>query len=137
MHPKDTSKYVAMIGAACVFSACASGPDPKPEIESARTLISQAEQTGAPEFAGADIQSARDHLQRAEEADSKHRDEDAQRYAAEAAIDAKLAMSRTAAAKAEQSAQEAQRGVDALQQEANRPETQQAPPPPPMPATTP
>jgi len=133
MHPK----YVAMIGAACVFSACASGPDPKPEIESARTLISQAEQTGAPEFAGADIQSARDHLRRAEEADSKHRDEDAQRYAAEAAIDAKLAMSRTAAAKAEQSAQEAQRGVDALQQEANRPETQQAPPPPPMPATTP
>ena len=122
MHRTDIFRYVAILTVSGALGACAAGPDPKPEIESARTLITQAEQSGAPEFAGADIQSARDHLQRAEEADSKHRDDDAQRYAAQAAVDAKLAMGRTAAVKAEQAAQEAQRGVDALQQEANRPE---------------
>jgi hypothetical protein len=137
MHSKNTCKYAAIIGMACALGACSAGPDPKPEIESARTLISQAEQSGAPEFAGADIQSARDHLQRAEEADSKHRDDDAQRYAAEAAVDAKLAMGRTAAAKAEQAAEEAKRGVEALKQEANRPESQPMPAQPPAPTTVP
>ena len=129
MHRTDKCKYVAVLAVAGALSACASSPDPKPEIESARTLITQAEQSGAPEFAGADIQSARERLQRAEEADGKHRDDDAQRLAAEATVNAKLAMARTAAAKAEQSAEEAQRGVDALQQEANRPQPEPAPAP--------
>jgi hypothetical protein len=122
MHRTDIRKYVAILAVTGALGACSAGPDPKPEIESARTLISQAEQSGAPEFAGADMQAARDHLQRAEESDRKHRDDDAQRYAAQAAVDAKLAMGRTAAAKAEQAAEQAQRGVDALRQEANRPE---------------
>src|SRR5262245_19551022 len=128
MQLKDTCKYMAIFAVAGAMGACAAAPDPKPEIESARTLITQAEQSGAPEFAGADIQSARDRLQRAEEADSKHRDDDAQRFAAQASVDAKLALARTAAAKAEQAAEEAQRGVNALQQEADRPKPEQAPP---------
>jgi hypothetical protein len=132
MHRTDICRYVAIF-ALGTLGACASGPDPKPEIASARSLISQAEQTGAPEFAGADIQSARDHLQSAEEADRKHRDDEAQRYAAQASIDAKLAIGRTNAAKAERAAEEAQRGVAALKREANR--SQQAPMPSQAPTT--
>jgi len=48
--------------AASALAACASTPDPKPEIQSARALVEQAEQSGAAEFAGKDLEIARDRL---------------------------------------------------------------------------
>jgi uncharacterized protein DUF4398 len=108
--------------AASAFAACASTPDPKPEIQSARALVEQAEQSGAAEFAGKDLETARDRLRLAEDADEAHKDDDAQRYAGEASVNAKLAIANTAAAKAERGAVENMEGVDALREEANRPE---------------
>ena len=113
---------VTAIVAAAALAGCAASPDPKPEIESARTLVTQAEQSGAPEFASAEMQNARERLQKAEEADAAHDDEDAQRLAAQAGVDAKLAMAKAAAAKAEASAKESARGVEALRDESNRPD---------------
>jgi hypothetical protein len=104
------------------LAGCATTPDPKPEIEAARSLVTQAERSGAPQFASAEMQSARAHLQQAEEADTARDDEEAQRHAAEAGIDAKLAMAKAAAAKAESAAQESARAVEALRDEANRPD---------------
>ena len=108
--------------AASALAACASTPDPKPEIQSARALVEQAEQSGAAEFAGKDLETARDRLRLAEDADEAHKDDDAQRYAGEASVNAKLAIANTAAAKAERGAVENMEGVDALRDEANRPE---------------
>jgi hypothetical protein len=108
--------------AAAALAGCAASPDPKPEIESARTLVTQAEQSGAPEFASGEMQSARERLQMAEEADAAHKDDDAQRYAAQAGVNAKLAMAKAAAAKADASAKESSRSVEALRDEANRPD---------------
>jgi hypothetical protein len=125
------SSVLAAAIAATALSGCAASPDPKPEIEAARTLVTQAEQSGAPEFASADMQTARERLQRAEEADASHDDEDAQRYAAQAGVDAKLAMAKAAAAKAEAAAAESARSVEALREEANRPA------PAPSPTSTP
>jgi len=115
---------VAAIAAASLLAACASGPNPKPEIESARALVTQADESGAAELAGADVQTAHDRLALAEKADAKHRDDEAQRYAAEAAVNAKLAMARAAAEKAERAADETMRGVETLRDEAARPDTQ-------------
>ena len=109
--------------AAGALSACASAPDPKPEIESARALVTQAEQSGAAEFAGKDLETARERLKLAEDADEAHHDDDAQRYADEASVNAKLAIANTAAAKAERAAMENMEGVEALRDEANRPES--------------
>jgi Domain of unknown function (DUF4398) len=50
----------------------------------ARALVAQAEQSGAAEFAGEDLETARDRLRLAEDADEAHQDDDAQRYAGEA-----------------------------------------------------
>jgi hypothetical protein len=97
--------------AASALAACASTPDPKPEIQS-----------GAAEFAGKDLEIARDRLRLAEDADEAHQDDDAQRYAGEASVNARLAIANTAAAKAERGAVENMEGVEALRDEANRPE---------------
>ena len=118
-----TLSSIAVCIVAGALAACASGPDPKPEIESARALVTQAEQSGAGEFAGRDLEVARDRLRLAEDADEAHRDVDAQRYADEAAVNARLAIANTAAAKAERAAVENKKGVEALREEANRPET--------------
>lgn len=121
MRRTGTLKCTAIFIAAGALGACASMPDPKPEIASARALVTQAEQSGAAEFASRDIETARDRLRLAEDADKAHRDDEAQRYADEASVNAKLAIARTDAAKAEQSAGESAKGVDALREEANRP----------------
>jgi hypothetical protein len=118
-----TFSSIAVCIVAGALAACASGPDPKPEIESARALVTQAEQSGAGEFAGRDLEVARDRLRLAQDADEAHRDAEAQRYADEAAVNARLAIANTAAAKAERAAVENKEGVEALREEANRPET--------------
>ena len=110
------------------LAGCAASPDPDPDIEAARTLVTEAERAGAPAFASAGMQTAREHLQQAEEAAAKNRDEDAQRHAVKAGVDARLAMAEAAAAKAESAAEETARGVDALRDEANRPEPTSATP---------
>jgi len=114
---------VAALAIAGVLAACAAAPDPKPEIESARALVTEADQSGAAEFASADVQTAHDRLALAEKADASHRDDEAQRYADEAAVNAKLALARAAAEKAERAADETTRGTDTLRDEAERTET--------------
>jgi hypothetical protein len=140
MYPRENHRNwtgLAAVIAAATLAGCASSPDPKPEIESARTLVTQAERSGAPVFAAGEIQTARERLRSAEEADAKNRDEDAQRYAAEAGIEAKLAMAKAAAAKAEAAADESARGVEALRDEANRPAPASTPSPSTPPPSTP
>jgi Domain of unknown function (DUF4398) len=123
MQRSGTFSSIAMGIAAGALAACASGPNPNSEIESARALVTQAEQSGAAEFASRDLETARDRLRLAEDADEAHRDDDAQRFADEASVNARLAISNTAAAKAERAAAENKEGVDALRDEANRPES--------------
>jgi len=114
---------IAICIATGALAACASTPDPNPEIQAARALVSQAEQSGAAEFAGEDLETARDRLRLAEDADKSHQDDDAQRYADEASVNARLAIANTAAAKAESAAVENRKGVEALREEAARPDS--------------
>ena len=116
-------KSIAICLATGALAACASTPDPSPEIEAARALVSQAEQSGAAEFASEDLETARDRLRLAEDADKAHNDDDAQRYAGEASVNAKLAIANTAAAKAESAAVENKEAVDALRDAARRPDS--------------
>jgi Domain of unknown function (DUF4398) len=121
MQRTSALNSIAICIAAGALSACAATPDPKPEIESARALVEQAEKAGAAEFAGRDFETARDRLRMAEDADEAHQDDDAQRFADQAAVNAQLAMANTAAAKAERAAAEGQKSIEALRQETNRP----------------
>ena len=95
---------------ATVLAACASGPPPHTVADLARanTLVAAAEQSGAQQYAPADLQAARDEAQQANQLannDPNRADE----LANEAAVDAQLASARV------QNAQ-AQRGVRQLHQ---------------------
>jgi hypothetical protein len=93
----------------------------------AQTMVDQAEQAGAQQFAAADLEAARNKLQVAQ--NKKTDDEVAQRMAQEAAADAEVAVARTRAAKAQQAVTQVSAGHESLRQEANG-QPQQAPPPP-------
>src|SRR5262245_24398113 len=97
------------------LAGCASAPRQVAESTRAHTLVDQAEQAGAQQFAAADLEAARNKLQ---QADDKHTDHDlAVRLAQEAAADAEVAAARTRAAKAQQALAQVNAGSDTLRQE--------------------
>jgi hypothetical protein len=107
------------IAAMTILAACAGSPErPEAEFSRAQTLIQTAEQQGAQEFAGAELERARGKLSQAEinadEGDGEH----ATRLAQQAAVDAELAAAKAAAAKARQAADELDQSIETLRNEA-------------------
>jgi hypothetical protein len=101
-------------------ASCAAQPSAKEEMARARTLVDQAERAGAQRFAAADLDAARDRLRLAETADRDKKGEVARHRADEAAADAELAMARAGSGQAQSAAQELQRSIATLRQEAER-----------------
>jgi len=111
-----------VIGAALVLGACASTPNlaPTSSLDAARTAISNAEKNDAGQYAGAELDSARQKLL---SADRAVRDENmvrADRLAQEARVEAELASARTESKKAEEINRELSKSADALADEIKR-----------------
>jgi hypothetical protein len=103
------------------FAACAGNEArPTADLIRARTLIDQARQSGAYQFAAGDLQNARDKLHQAEAAADKRNNAVARRLAVEASLDAELAAAKTRSAKAEGAAEQVQASVKTLREEAAR-----------------
>jgi hypothetical protein len=83
-------------------------------------LIEQAEKAGAQEYAAADLERARDKLQAANAAQEKGKEEIANQYATEAAVDAELASARASSGQARKAADEVNAGARTLSEEATR-----------------
>jgi hypothetical protein len=98
---------------------CASAR-PVPDLVGSRTLISQAEQSDAPQFASADLESARSKVRQADEDARQGKTVLATRLAHEAAVDAEVAMARTRALKAEQALRDVNAGTQTLRNESLR-----------------
>ena len=99
------------------LTACASNEDRRQaaELTRAQTLVDQAQQAGAQQFASADLEAARNKLEMAQ---NKHTGEDAaERLAQEAAADANVALARTRAMKSQQALNQVNAGHDSLRQE--------------------
>jgi len=104
-----------------VAVGCGSTPErPVEELTRARTLIEQAEKTGAQQHAAAQLERARSKLNAAEAAASDRKLESARQLAAEAALDAEYASALAAAAESRNAAEELEKSVEALRQEAAR-----------------
>jgi len=124
---------IIIYGAACVLAlaACATPPHQVAETSRARALVEQAEQSGAQQFASADLEAARNKLQVAQD---KHTDDEvAVRMAQESAADAEVALARSRAGKAQQALSQVSAGSATLRQEANRPDQPASGSPPPRP----
>ena len=105
--------------AALALTGCATSEEHRQvaEVTRAQTLVDQAEQGGAQQFAAADLEAARSKLQMAQ---NKHTDdEDAVRLAQESAADAEVALARSRAGKAQQALTQVNAGHESLRQETN------------------
>lgn len=101
--------------------ACMSAPvAPTASLTAARDAIASAEQSDARQFAGAELDEARQKLMLAESAAVAERMVEAKRLAQQSRITAELAMARTASAKAAEINRQMGRGADALDEEMKR-----------------
>lgn len=108
--------------AALVVASCASGPPRQTVVNLTRahSLISEAERGGAQEYAAADLQSARDKVQQADQLSSKGNAKEADQLANEAAADAQLAVALAARDKARHDVADMHRTLDTLREEEQR-----------------
>jgi hypothetical protein len=114
---------------------CSSGPKPTADLTQAHTLVSQAEQSGAQQYASLNLETARSELRQADQDAASDKPVLAARKAQEASVDADLALARTRSAKAEQALREVDAGTTTLRSESER--QSNAPPMPPPAASQP
>ena len=128
MRIRNGTRSAAMLvlSAAAIAAGCASQPKPTEEITRAHTLIETAEQRGAPQYAGVELEQARKKLGDAEAASNNGKQEVARRLAVESGLDAELAAAKASAGQAEHNAAEVDQSIATLRSEANR----NSPPPP-------
>jgi hypothetical protein len=104
-------------------AGCSGGPAPTAELSQAHSLVDQAEQSGAPQYASADLASARSKLQQAD-LDARKQPERAVEEAQEASADARVALARTNAVKAQAALRDVNAGTRSLQNETQRTQMQ-------------
>jgi Domain of unknown function (DUF4398) len=116
-----SATLVALIG-------CATSPRSMPDLAASHALIAQAEQSDAPQYASADLESARHKVQQADEDAREGKTVPAMRLASEASVDAQVAMARTRAIKSEQALHDVNAGTRTLSNESLRNDVQQTAP---------
>lgn len=117
---RTMSMAAASAAALLAMAGCATTPRQVPEAAAAHALISQAEQSDAPQFASADLESARSKLRLAEQDAHDGKPALAAALAQESSTDAEVAMARTRAIKAEQALAEVNAGTQSLHNETRR-----------------
>lgn len=110
-----------------MLGACASTPPAPPTgaLAAARQAISDAEKSDAQQFAAAELDEARERLNRAERAVTAENMIMAEQLAQESRIAAELASARTESTKAAEINREMSRSADALRDEMQRTGDQQ------------
>jgi hypothetical protein len=111
---------LAASAALLALAGCATTARQVPEVTAAHTLIAQAEQSDATQYASSDLEAARSKLRQADQ--SAHDDKPvlAAKLAQESSADAEVAMARTRATKAQQALAEVNAGTQTLHNETRR-----------------
>jgi Domain of unknown function (DUF4398) len=123
---KNVSKYpwfraISGIGlAAAVMAGCASVPAPTEQIAVSKAAVANAVGAGGPEFAPAEMRTAQEKLDRANQAMAAQDYERARWLAEQAQVDAQLAVAKAGSAKAQQAANALQEDTRVLREELSR-----------------
>lgn len=140
MQKRNAAAIAVIAALAALGTGCGSNePRPTEELTRARTLIDQAERTGARQFASAELQMAHEKMRRADAAAEEEEFVVARRLAAEASLDAELAAAKSRSGQAEAAAEEVAASVATLRDEAARSGSATTPssPPPSNPSNPP
>jgi hypothetical protein len=107
------------IGGSLLLAGCAGDP-PSDQLAVSKSAVNEAVSSGGTEFAAVETQSAQNKLKQAELEVIEENYAEAKRLAEQAEWDARLAVRKTQAAKAEKALQDAQEGVKELREEGLR-----------------
>lgn len=120
-----------MLAVGALMAGCSSEPPRQTtaDLTRAQTLVSEAQSSGAQQYAAADLQAARDKVQQADRL-ANHDSRTADQLANEASADAQLADARAQNAKAQQALDDVHRSLQSLREESERGTNGVAAPPP-------
>lgn len=114
----DVLGTTAFVG--LLLAGCGGEPRAAEDLARAQTLVQQADAANVQRYAAADLNEAREKLDQAQKADTEKKNDLARRRANEAAAQAELASARARSREVEHAADEMQKSLDALRQEATR-----------------
>lgn len=102
-----------------LLAGCAGTP-PTENLAAANAVMKSAEAAGGPEYAPAEMKTARDKMDQAQLLLQDEQYEEARRLIEQAEWDARVAERRALAGKAQRSLQDSQQGVQQLREEGSR-----------------
>jgi phosphoglycerol transferase MdoB-like AlkP superfamily enzyme len=117
---KLKSKFVRcliLLGLAGMMSACASTHVAVPDTGQAESMVKQAQQAGAHQYAKVPLNNAEQKIKQAKAAINQKDNQKATRLTEEASVDAKLAMVTSRSKKARDAVKQLHKTIQALQQE--------------------
>ena len=116
----NTSRLGMVAASATLLTLIGCATQPVPEVAAARALVSQAEQQDTPQYASADLESARSKLHQAADYEKNGKPVLAEQMAKESEADSEVAMARTRAIKAEKALNDVNAGTQTLREESRR-----------------
>ncbi|QBQ55029.1 DUF4398 domain-containing protein [Nitrosococcus wardiae] len=99
------------------LSGCASVPPPRKEMAEATLIVSEAQETEAPQYAPVELRTARNKLSAAESAMAEEDYKKARRLAEQALVDAQLAEAKSQAEIQRQQVEELRKSIEMLRRE--------------------
>lgn len=114
---RSKSISICIIVAGWLFAGCGSTNPPIEQLAETETMISQAQQIGANDYAPLDIREARQKLEQAREAMNEGEYERASMLAEQAKADAELAQIKTLSGKAQLAVNELNESIRILKEE--------------------
>lgn len=105
---------------AFMLAGCKSAPPPTAEVAVTKATVSDAATAGAAEYAPEEMKSAREKLDRANQAMAAKHYKEAKQLATEAQADAELARSKANSAKAQQAADALKDDIRVMREELER-----------------
>jgi cob(I)alamin adenosyltransferase len=113
---KSIIRYVILFGLTGIMGGCASSHVAVPDTGQAESLIKQARQAGAQQYAKLTLHNAQQKIKQAKAAIANKNNEKATRLTEEASVDAKLAMVTARSEKAQEAVKQLHKTIQALQQ---------------------
>lgn len=109
-----------LVGIIILMAGCASMPAPTEQMAVSKAALTRATSAGSSEYAPVELKSATEKMNAAEKAMAKEDYIEAQRLAEQAQLDAKLAETKAASAKAQLVVRNAEESNRVLREEINR-----------------
>jgi septal ring factor EnvC (AmiA/AmiB activator) len=110
-------RSLVLLGLAGMMSACASTHVAVPDTGQAESMVKQAQQAGANQYAKLTLHNAEQKIKQAKSAINQKNNQKATRLTEEASVDAKLATVTARSKKAQDAVKQLHKTIQALQQE--------------------